>query len=264
MTTKPLMPRPLMPMTPSRYILTGQDVLEEIAPQWELLQVFLREPQEKGFNCGAMFYIGPEIDDGSSRVDKASLFYGSPCLEETALALSALIPLHPDKHLNVLMVRNTKSIEAHDNETIWQGRRSSRSNSETGIYEIRQRGENLPDLMEPVKRRPEDLKTMNPYFILPGPISRNNGVRGVERGYRSDGNPYGVAIELLLRGENVGTIVRAMSWGEIRPVYRRNHFIKFASQKLPMSDVIGYKQTVQMARATMYSKVSLVGEYGAW
>lgn len=89
-------PRPPGVMTPDKYLQTDEQMLLEIAPHWRLLQVFPREPRKIGHNCGVMFYIGVELEGRTSGdPDMASLLYGGPCLEETALALSALIPLMP-------------------------------------------------------------------------------------------------------------------------------------------------------------------------
>ena len=138
-------------MTPDKYLQTDEAALLEIAPHWRLLQVFPREPRELGHKCGAMFYIGVELEGRTSgKPDMASLLYGGPCLEETALALSALIPLMPGAKLVVLMMRNTKSGERHDAGVIWQATRSH-----DFIRDIRVTGD-IAALMEHVELREGD------------------------------------------------------------------------------------------------------------
>lgn len=243
-------------MTPDKYLQTDEATLLEIAPHWRLLQVFPREPRELGHKCGAMFYIGVELEGRTGgKPDMASLLYGGPCLEETALALSALIPLMPGAKLVVLMMRNTKSGERHDTGVIWQATRSH-----DFIRDVRVT-DNLASLVEHVELREGD-KTgqMSPYFVLNYGISNKRGLAQVEYGFHTY-NPYGTAIELLLRGEDVGAIVRVMKWGEKKMVYRRNHFIKFASASFPNKPM---RETIHDVRTRLYGVTSLVGEYGAW
>lgn len=245
-------------MTPDQYLQTDEQTLIEIAPHWRLLQVFPREPRRIGYNCGAMFYIGTERDDkpGTGEPDMASLLYGGPCLEETALALSALIPLMPGAKLVVMMVRNTKSQEGHDKEVIWRACKSH------DPILIMRNIDNLDSLMEPVMLRPKDrvLGNSQPYFVIPHAISNKRGMKQVDVGFYTH-NPYGTAIELLLRGYDVGAIVRVMKWGEKKFVYRRNQFIKFASTNFPAKPM---RETVHDVRARQYSESSLVGGYGEW
>lgn len=248
--------KPLPPgiMTPDKYLQTDAETLQGIAPHWRLLQVFPREARELGYKCGAMFYIGVEREDSPSP-DMASLLYGGPSLEETALALSALIPLMPGAKLLVLMMRNTKSGGKHDTQVIW-----SASKSHDSIREIRN-SDDLDSLMEPVGLREADKKNGNsPYFVLPYVISNNGGMKQAEYGFHSY-HPYGTAIELLLRGKDVGTIVRVMKWGQKNSVYRRNRFIKLASVNFPNKP---FRETVHDIRTRQYDERSRVGEYGAW
>ena len=53
-------PKPIGSMTPNKYLQTDEQALLEIAPHWKLMQVFPREPQRIGYDCGVMFYIGTE------------------------------------------------------------------------------------------------------------------------------------------------------------------------------------------------------------
>lgn len=242
-------------MTPDKYLQTDEETLKEIAPHWKLFQVFPREPRRVGYNCGAMFYIGTEGSTGTGKPDMASLLYGGPCLEETALALSALIPLMPGANLLVLMIRNTKSQEGHDTEVIWQASRSHDT-----IRAIRQTDE-LDELLEYVGLRVGDqAASVSPYFVLPYSISNKRGMAQAEYGFHTH-NPYGTAIELLLRGKEVGAIVRFMKWREKKCVYRRNRFIKFASVNFPNQPL---RETVHDVRVRQYSGNSLVGGYGEW
>lgn len=249
-------PLPPSIMTPGSYLQTDEATLLEIAPHWRLLQVFPREPREVGYNCGAMFYIGVEEDGRTTgKPDMAALLYGGPCLEETALALSALIPLMPGAKLVVMMMRNTKSNGKHDYEIVWQAARSHDS-----IRDIRNTND-LETLLEPVGLRDGDKAAkLSPYYVIPYGISNKRGMKQVETGYHSH-HPYGTAIELLLRGQDVGAIVRVMKWGEKKMVYRRNHFIKFASVNFPDKPL---RETVHDVRTRQYSERSLVGGYGEW
>lgn len=242
-------------MTPDKYLQTDEKTLLEIAPHWRLQQVFPREPRRIGYDCGAMFYIGTESPTGTGSPDMASLLYGGPCLEETALALSALIPLMPGAKLVVIMMRNTKSQEGHDKEVIWQASRSHDS-----IRAIRQTDE-LDELLEYVGLRQGDkAANTSPYFVLPYAISNKRGMAQAEYGFHTH-NPYGTAIELLLRGKDVGAIVRFMKWGEKKSVYRRNQFIKFASVNFPSKPM---RETVHDVRVRQYDDRSRVGGYGEW
>ena len=243
-------------MTPDKYLQTDEQTLLEIAPHWRLLQVFPREPRRIGYNCGAMFYIGTAIEGSHSTPDMASLLYGGPCLEETALALSALIPLMPGADLLVVMVRNTKSQEGHDTQVIW-----SASKSHDTIRAIRNT-DDLDSLMEPVGLRAGDKTSVaeSPYFVIPYAISNKRGMAKAEIGFRTY-HPYGTAIELLLRGKDVGAIVRFMKWGEKKSVYRRNRFIKFASVNFPSKPM---RETVHDVRVRQYDDRSRVGGYGEW
>lgn len=244
-------------MTPDKYLQTDESVILEIAPNWRLMQVFPREPRRIGYNCGAMFYIGTELEGRNSGVaDMASLLYGSPCLEETALALSALIPLMPGAKLVVVMIRNTKSQEGHDNQVIWQA-----SKSHDSIRNVRN-SDDLDSLMEPVGLRDGDKSSVaeSPYFVLPYAISNKRGMAQAEIGFRTY-HPYGMAIELLLRGKDVGAIVRVMKWGEKKSVYRRNRFIKLASTNFPNKPL---RETVHDVRVRQYADNSLSGGYGEW
>ena len=242
-------------MTPDKYLQTDEQTLLEIAPHWRLMQVFPREPRRIGYDCGAMFYIGTEGPTGTGSPDMASLLYGSSCLEETALALSALIPLMPGAKLVVIMMRNTKSQEGHDKEVIWQASRSHDT-----IRAIRNADE-LDDLLENVGLRAGDkAANTSPYFVLPYGISNKRGMKQAEYGFHTH-NPYGTAIELLLRGKDVGAIVRFMKWGEKKSVYRRNRFIKFASVNFPSKPM---RETVHDVRVRQYDDRSRVGGYGEW
>lgn len=244
-------------MTPDKYLQTDEQTLIEIAPHWKKFQVFPREAKRVGYNCGAMFYIGTEIEGRTSgEPDMASLLYGGPCLEETALALSALIPLMPGAKLVVVMIRNTKSQEGHDKQVIWQA-----SKSHDTIRAIRT-CDNLDMLMESVGLRAGDKASIaeSPYFVLPYQIPHNGGMKLAEVGFRTY-HPYGTAIELLLRGKEVGAIVRVMKWGEKKSVYRRNRFIKFASINFPAKPM---RETVHDIRTRQYEEHSLVGGYGEW
>lgn len=242
-------------MTPDKYLQTDEQTLLEIAPHWRLLQVFPREARRVGYNCGAMFYIGTAIEGRPGTPDMAALLYGGPCLEETALALSALIPLMPGADLLVVMMRNTKSQEGHDTQVIW-----SASKSHDSIRDIRN-SDNLDSLLEPVALRDMDKKNGNsPYYVLPYGISNNGGMKQAELGFHSY-HPYGTAIELLLRGQEVGAIVRVMKWGQKNSVYRRNRFIKFASVNFPKKP---FRETVHDVRTRQYAEKSLVGGYGEW
>lgn len=243
-------------MTPASYLQTDETTLLEFAPHWRLLQVFPREPRELGHNCGAMFYIAEEQEIGSEnrvRFDMAALRYGGACLEEAALALSALIPLHPGKQLAVLMMRNTKSGERHDIQVIWQSKQS------TGAIKKIRETDNLDNLLEHVSAGPHSAS--HPYFVMSCDLKRGQVSRGEMLGFETF-EPYGTAIELLLRGKDVGSIVRVMRWGERKTVYRRSHFIKFASSNRVTER--GLKETVNDVRARLYETSSLVGEFGGW
>ncbi|HCM9289075.1 TPA: hypothetical protein N5L59_004460, partial [Enterobacter hormaechei subsp. steigerwaltii] len=119
----------------------------------------------------------------------------------------------------------------------------------------------LDDLLEYVGLRVGDqVANVSPYFVLPYSISNKRGMAQAEYGFHTH-NPYGTAIELLLRGKDVGAIVRFMKWGEKKSVYRRNRFIKFASVNFPNKPL---RETVHDVRVRQYSGNSLVGGYGEW
>lgn len=154
-----------------------------------------------------------------------------------------------------MMMRNTKSQEGHDKQVIWQATRSHDS-----IRNIRNT-DDLDSLMEPVALREGDKSSnSHPYFVLPYGISNKAGMKQAELGFHTH-NPLGTAIELLLRGREVGAIIRIMKWGQKNSFYRRNHFIKFASVNMPNKPI---RETVHDVRTRQYSAKSRVGEYGAW